>query len=310
MIARQICFLLLTVVPFLSSQEIFDITPGSGTVGIAFGRIPETDLMSRSGSYESRWFGINASVPLSRSISITEGEGTLQQFTLNGSLRRNTTEFSLLSGTRMISSGWLGGSWFIVTASKEFYLISGSIGYIGETDPGGTKTPRLRLLALGTLRLSDPLRMMYGATYSALLGRDLLIPLLGIRWKIADDWSSSLLLPASLSVRYRAASTVSISLSFSAAGEKIQTANRGDYPGAASSLQWRTAGVRSMLRTHVALSDAFGLTVDLGSISKRNISLYSGTDMILKEQLMSSRYFSLGLRYKFDTGGDDDLALE
>jgi hypothetical protein len=126
MIARQICFLLLTVVPFLSSQEIFDITPGSGTVGIAFGRIPETDLMSRSGSYESRWFGINASVPLSRSISITEGEGTLQQFTLNGSLRRNTTEFSLLSGTRMISSGWLGGSWFIVTASK------GVLSYFGK----------------------------------------------------------------------------------------------------------------------------------------------------------------------------------
>ena len=307
---KQILFILFFSVSFLSSQETFDITPSSGTVGITFGRIPETDLMSRSGSYESRWFGINASVPLSRSISITESEGILQQFTLNGSLRRNTTEFSLLSGTRMISSGWLGGSWFIVTSSKELYLISGSIGYIGETDPGGTKTPRLRLLALGTLRLSDPLRMMYGATYSALLGRDLLLPLLGIRWKIADDWSSSLLLPASLSVRYRASSTVSISLSFSAAGEKIQTANRGDYPGATSSLQWRTAGVRSMLKTHITLSDAFSLTVDLGSISKRNVSLYSGTDLILKEQLMSSRYFSLGLRYKFDTGSDDDLVLE
>lgn len=165
--------------PFLSSQESVDLTPSSGTIGISFGRIPETDLTSRTGTYESRWFGINASVPIHRSISVGDGEGSLQQFSIKGFLRRNTTEFTLLSGTRTISSGWLGGSWFTVGASKEFYLLSASAGYIGESDPGGTRTLRLRFLALGTLRLSDPLLMMYGASYSALFGRDLLLPLLG-----------------------------------------------------------------------------------------------------------------------------------
>ena len=307
---KHIVFILFFSVSFLSSQETFNIAPSSGTVGISVGRIPETDLTTRTGTFESRWFGISAAVPVSRSITLQNGEGSLQQFTLTGSLRRNTTEFSLLSGTRTISSGWFGGSWFTVGTSKEFTLLSGSIGYTGESDPGGARTLRLRLLALGTLRLSDPLMMMYGATYSALFGRDLLLPLLGIRWKIADDWSSSFLLPAALSVRYRAGSSVSFTLSVSAAGDRFQTANRGDFSGAANSLQWRTTGIRSLLKTQISLSDAFGLTVDLGSLSKRNISLYSGTDMILKEPLKASRYVSLGLRYRFDTGSDDEFVPE
>jgi hypothetical protein len=307
---KQILFILFFSISFLSSQESFDITPSSGTVGISFGRIPETDLTTRTGMYESRWFGINASVPVHRSVTIGDGEESLQQFTINASLRRTRTEFTLLTGQRVISGGWLGGSWFTVGASKEFYLVSGSIGYTGETDLGGSRTLRLRFLGIGTVRLSDPLLMMYGASYSALFGKDLLLPLLGIRWKMGEDWSSSFLLPAALSVRYRAGSIVSLALSIAAAGDRVQTANQGDFPGAANSLQWRATGIKSMLRTNITLSDAFGLTVDLGSLSKRNISLYSGTDLILKEQLMPSRYVSLGLRYRFDTGGDDEISIE
>lgn len=309
MMIRPVIVILLIAVPFLSAQETFDITPSGGTIGISFGRIPETDLTTRTGTYESRWFGINANVPVHRSVTIGDGEGSLQQFSVTGSLRKNTTEFSLLSGKRAITSGWLGGSWFTVGASKEFYLISGSIGYTGESEPGSSKTLRLRFLGLGTVRLSDPLLMMYGASYSALFGRDLLLPLLGIRWKMGEDWSSSFLLPAALSLRYRAGSSVSFTLSFAAAGDRVQTANRGDFPGAANSLQWRATGIRSMLRTTIALSDAFGMIVDLGSISKRNLSLLSGSDVILKEQLDPSRYVSIGIRYRFASDDNDTESL-
>lgn len=307
---RQSFFVLMIAVSILSSQETFDLTPSSGTIGVSFGRIPETDLASRAGSFESRWLGIDASVPIHRSLTIGDGEGSLQQFTIKGSLRRNTTEFTLLTGTRTISSGWLGGSWISVGASKEFTLFSGSVGYAGEADPGGTKILRFQLLALGTLRISDPLMMMYGASYSAMFGRDLLLPLLGLRWKMGNDWSSSILLPAALSVHYRAGNTVSFTLALSAEGEKIQTENRGDFTGADRSLQWRTAGLLTKLRTRISLSDAFGLTVDLGSLSKRNFSLYSGNDLILKEELMRSRYVSFALRYRFDLYSDDELSIE
>ena len=306
----RILIVFLIIVPFLSAQETFDIHPSGGTVGISVGRIPETELTAGTGTYESRWGSIHASVPVHRSITIGEGGGTFQQFTLTGSLRRNTTDFTLLSGERVISSGWLGGSWTSVGSSKNLYHISASVGYSGENDPGGSKTLRLRFLGLGTVHLSDPLLMIYGASFSALFGRDLLMPLLGIRWKINEDWSSSLLLPAAFSIRYRAGSSIVFRLSVSAAGDKVQTANRGDFPGAAGSLQWRTTGIRSVLRTNVKLSDAFGLTVDLGAVSKRNLSLLSGADVIRREQLGPSRYVALGLQYHFGLDENSEPSFE
>ncbi|MFZ4620572.1 MAG: hypothetical protein ACOYNS_08435 [Bacteroidota bacterium] len=306
----RIIILSLIVVSLLSAQETFDSTPSGGMIGISVGRIPETELTARTGTYESRWGSIHASVPVHRSITLGEGDGTFQQFTLTGSLRRNTTYFTLLSGERVISSGWLGGSWTSIGSSKNLYRLSASIGYTGETDPGGSKTVRLRFLGLGTVHLSDPLLMIYGASFSALFGRDLLMPIVGLRWKINEEWSSSILLPMALNVRYRAGSSVTFALSVSASGDRVQTANRGDFPGAAGSLLWRITGIRSLLRTHIALADAFGLTVDLGAVSKRNLSLVSGSDVILKEQLDASRYVSLGLQYRFDPDEHTSYTVE
>ncbi len=308
MMTLRTLILFLIVVPLLSAQEMFDSTPLGGMIGISFGRIPETELTTGTGTFESRWGSIHASIPVHRTLPW--GNGTFQQFTLTGSLIKNTTNFTLLSGERVISSGWLGGSWTSIGSSKNLYLLSASVGYSGETDPGGTKTLRFRFLGFGTMPLSNPLVMIYGASYSALFGKDLLMPLLGIQWKINEEWSSSLLLPAAFSIRYRAGSSIAFRLSISAAGDRVQTANRGDFPGAAGSLQWRTTGLRSVLRTNISLSDIFGLTVDLGAVSKRNLSLLSGTVVIRKEQLEPSRYISLGLQYHFDLDENSGRSLE
>ncbi len=303
--------ILVAVVLIASSclaQETFDMNPRDGMVGISFGRIPKTDFTAKTGSYESRWSGINASLPVYRSINSAIEERSFQQISLTGSLRRNTTEFSLLSDPRVITTGWLGGSWLYIGEQKNFYLFSASIGFAEDRLIAGSPRMRVQLMTLGSYHLSDPLLIMYGASYSALFGRDLLMPILGMRWKMGEDWAGAIMLPFSFSLRYRAGSGVSFLAALTAAGDNVRIANRGDYAGYADDLQLRITGAKVSLRTMVKLSEAFGLNIVFGSITKRAMSIVSGSIVISTERLDASRFFSLGIRYRFSAG--DNIPIE
>ncbi|MCX6138075.1 MAG: DUF6268 family outer membrane beta-barrel protein [Ignavibacteriales bacterium] len=284
------------------AQESLDNSPLSGMIGVSFGRIPQTNFATDSGTYESRWSWINAVVPIYRSINLAEDERSFQQIALTGSLRRNTTELSIIAEPRIITTAWLGGSWSYIGESKNLYLISGSLGTSEDKLISGPPTIRFRLMAMGTYRLSDPLHLMYGVNYSALFGRDLLLPIVGLRWTINDDWSSTVILPFSFSLRYLAGKSVTLQANISAAGERMRIANNGDYAVSSNDLQLRTTGAKIAVRCAIKLSDAFGLNTEIGSISRRTLTILSGTTTLATKQLDASGYFSLGIQYRFSAG--------
>jgi hypothetical protein len=295
---RLFCFFLFSC-SFCFSQEAENNIPRGGMIGVSFGRIPQTDIATTGGTYESRWGGINAALPVYRSFNPLADERSFQQISLTGSLHRNTTDFSLLAEPRVITSGWLGGSWFYIGEAKNFYMVSGNIGFAEDKLIVGSAAVRLHLTALGSYHLSNPVLLMYGAAYSALFGRDLLMPLVGLRWRMGDDWSGAVMIPLSFMMRYKANDILSFQFALSAAGDHMRVANRNDFAGYSSTLQMRMTGIKIAIRSAVRLSDAIGLYVEIGSIAGRTVSILSGSTVVSKNRVDTSRFFSLGIGYRF-----------
>jgi hypothetical protein len=298
---------IILIISVSYAQESFDPFPMHGSVGISAGRIRQTNFKSNIGSYQSQWTSLHTVVPVYHTVELTDEERSFQQISLTGSLRRNTTDLTLIREARIITTGSLGVSWFYIGESKNLYSISGTVGISEDKLLATSKELRFQATAFGSYHLSDPLNILYGLNYSALFGQDRLLPMLGVRWKLGDDWSTSIILPFSFSLRYRANSTIILRLAIRAAGERMRISNQNDFAVLSNDLQLRMTGVNNSLRCGIKLSDDFGMNIELGSITRRSIEILSGSSTLFTTNVNPARYLSVGVRYRFSTGFTTEL---
>lgn len=305
---NRILVSILLVASSCLAQEAIDNNPLNGMIRVSFGRIPQTNFITNSGAYESRWSGINAVIPVHRAMNASNEGFSFQQYSLTGTLRRNTTELSLFTEQRVITTGRIGISWIYIGESKNLYLINSSLGIAEDKLLGDSPEMRFTLTTLGLYRLSDPFRLIYGGNYSSLFGRDLLLPILGMQWQIHDEWSSTVILPFSLAIRYKPNSSVALKLGISAAGERARIANQGTVVLSSNDLQLQMTGVKIAVRCTVKLSEDFGMDAEFGSIARRSIKLMSGSSTLFSTDINTARYFSVGIRYSFSV--DENIPSE
>lgn len=290
---------ILLVASSCFAQETFENNVLGGMIGVSFGRIPQTNFVTNTGLYESRWGSLNASVPVYRTINTLNEGISFQQYSVTGTFRKNTTELSLFVDPRVITTGRIGASWIYFGESKNLYLLNGSLGVAEDKLLGGSPELRFTLTALSLYRLSDPFRLVYGVNYSSLFGRDLLLPILGMQWRLNDDWSSTVILPFSLAIRYKAGSSVALKLAISTAGERTRIANQNNFAIPSSDLQLQITGIKTTIRCAVKLSEDFGMDIEFGSIARRSIKLVSGSSTLFSADINTTRYLSLGIRYTY-----------
>jgi len=277
-------------------------------IGLSYGIIPQRDFDDHPGSFQSKWGGISAVIPVSRSLRMGDGGPSLQQFSLTASLRRNNTEVPTLTLERTVTTAALGASWVYLSGSKQLYTISGSVGIAEDKLIGASPELRFRLTALGSHRFSEAAMLLYGANYSAVFGRDLLLPILGMNFKMSSDWSGTVILPFSMSVRYAATKDIILKAGLSAMGERVRVKNHTDYADEPSVLQLRTTGAKASLTFIGKISNDFRMDVEAGALAHRNLELTSVNKTLLSASLNSSGFFSVGFRFFFSmTDEPEDL---
>ena len=103
-------------------------------------------------------------------------------------------------------------------------------------------------------------------------------------------------------LRYRhILSNITLRLAIRAAGERMRISNQNDYAVSSSDLQLRMTGVNNSLRCEIKLSDDFGMTIELGSITRRSIEIVSGSSTLFTTNVNPARYLSVGIHYHFST---------
>ena len=298
--------LLLACSSTASAQESFEVTPSRGLVTLSFGNTPRSNVDNLPGILGSQWGGINAVVPVFRSFSAEAEGGSLNQLALTGSVRKNTMELPLTTSQRTISSLSLGASCTMLSGSRQVYSVSGGIGITEDRLITGSPEARFRLTALGSYRFSEPVLLLYGANFSALFGRDLLLPIIGVNWKMDTEWTGSLILPFSLSVRYAPRRDLIVKAAVRASGQRTRIANDNDYAEAPYALQMRTTGIKGSLFFLGKISNDFRMDGEAGVLAHRNLKITAGDATLFSSSVNSCGFISVGLRFYFSMTDEPD----
>jgi hypothetical protein len=273
-------------------------------IGLSLAKVPERSFNDLSGTIRSEWGGINAVVPVFRSMTSTDAGISLSQFAITGSVRKNIIDLPLPTSEHDVTTALLGASWMLRTESKQIYSVSGSVGFTEDKLLSASRELRVKLTALGQYRISDPVKLIYGINYSAIYGRDLLLPLVGINWKPMEDWSGTLVLPFSLSVRYTAGSNAVLRFAVSASGERMNIANDGNFAGGPSVLQMRIRGAKISLSFLGKISDDVHVNIEAGGLSQRNLEILASDATLLSARVKATGYVSAGFRFYFSLSDD------
>jgi hypothetical protein len=94
----------------------------------------------------------------------------------------------------------LGASY--LTSSMNLYSLSGGARIAESEKTLGKPTFLPVVIGLATYRFNETFTLLYGAGFTYNLGSGHFLPLLGLNWKISENWHMSTLLPAFLTFEY------------------------------------------------------------------------------------------------------------
>jgi hypothetical protein len=119
-------------------------------------------------------------------------------------------DLPVVEGARQFFRLGLSLSGFYVSPDRNLYWLDAGAFVAEQGSLLGAPTVRPRVLALGTIRTSETLILLYGAGYTYDFGRGLPLPFLGLDWRFAPAWRLDMLLPVSAQVTWRAANDISL----------------------------------------------------------------------------------------------------
>jgi hypothetical protein len=114
----------------------------------------------------------------------------------------------------------LSGTW-LPSVSDSFWLSLGA--FVAEQEALlGEAQLHPRILAVGTHRASDTLRLLYGFGYTYAFGRGLPLPFLGLSWRMAPAWRLDAFLPVVVRAAWAASDALSVDFGTAVAGEQFR----------------------------------------------------------------------------------------
>lgn len=186
-----------------------------------------------------------------------------------------------------------GGGVVLGTRGGESYLLGAML--LADADLTGSRASALRGagLALGTLRLGEDVRALYGLVFGYGFGRGLLLPALGLRWRIAPSWTFGVLLPVELRLAWQTSAELSLAMIAAVSGDRVELANDDALSGSSEAL---AAGRRTLdvaLSARLRASRRLVLELRAGVRSQGRIFADSGDRRVFDEAVAASGFASV-----------------
>ncbi|HUJ27202.1 MAG TPA: DUF6268 family outer membrane beta-barrel protein [Myxococcales bacterium] len=184
----------------------------------------------------------------------------------------------------------------------ELYVVTAALRWDGDLTGAGAGALRGLGLGLGTLRLSERVRMLYGVVFGYAFGKGLLLPALGLRWQMAPDWTLAVLVPFEARIEWQAARDLRLGLLAGLAGDRAEIANDGAFPGSSGALALGTRRFQLGLLARLRAASDIAIEAMAGVRSEGRIFLDDGDQRPLDASLGVSGFALLQVSLAFGSG--------
>ena len=212
----------LAAFSFAHAEDLQDFIDGSSRprISISVGSMPLRTFQNYTGSFEKEMTSLSTEIPFA-------GD-SLSRWIAHASLHTIAAEVSVLPESVSLLSGVVGVSNRIYDDAQNQYIISCGIGFASDDQSLDAVRFRFSGVGIGSHSWNRDFALLYGLSYSYVLGRGILLPMAGFHWKVSDDVSLRALLPFSLRLRYRVDERWAFGLKAMLDGDRFQYFNEGN----------------------------------------------------------------------------------
>ena len=270
----------------------------------------DPDPQFADGQFRASNFTLAANIPLGGVHLHTTGDLLAHQILLTAfaGTGSQTIDSPALDLTPRLYTGLVAGSVLFGTRKANLYYASLGASFAEEdAAPGG---PRARPygLFLGTARNSHGVMFTYGAAFTYLFGRGLLLPAFGVVWSPNPTWTISGFLPFSWRFSQKLNDKFRMNYLLYAAGQQYRFANDGNFAVSDSSVY------ESMKESHAGAEVEYRPSRDvvlLGqagfAIARRLSFAEAGEDHFATTDINAAPYIKLSARFAIGKSLIDQL---
>ena len=223
-------------------------------------------------------------------------------------------DISFFGGTHLVEQGGVSLSALWITASRNFYALTAGVNLSEEVRSASRIKPTPYAVFMGGCRIADSLILIYGAgiSYNSEMYRVNfpVFPLLGLRWKISETVSMSMILPFNVSVRIKAGTGFKITCYLNGMSKVFRMYNENDsiwFFGRNEIVTVKMSALTTGVKLDYHFDEHFFLSGNVGLLAGRKFSVWEGKDRIFQDNVKSSLYCKVSVGYQF---GDRERLLD
>jgi hypothetical protein len=299
----------MTASPALAEDE-FEFKLLRPTVSVSALAEPNADFKDADGQFRANNFTLGANIPLGGVHIHTQGDLVAHQFLLTAlaGTGSQTIDSPALELTPRLYTGLLAGSILFGTRKGNLYYGSLGASFAEEDDAEGGPQARPYGLFLGSFRNSHGVMFTYGAAFTYLFGRGLLLPAFGVVWSPNPTWTISGFLPFSWRFTQKLNDKFRMNYLLNAAGQQYRFANDGNFPGEDSTVY------ESMKESHIGAEIEYRPSHDVAllgqagfAIARRLSFADAGEDHFAVSDINAAPYIKLTARFAIGKSVIDQL---
>ena len=274
----------LAAFSFVRAEDVQGFADGSSRprISISVGSMPLRAFQNYTGSFEKEMTSLSTEIPFA-------GD-SLSRWIAHASLHTIAAEVSVLPEPVSLLSGVVGVSNRIYDDAQNQYMLSCGVGFASDDQSLDAVRFRFSGVAIGNHSLNQNFALLYGLSYSYVLGRGLILPMAGFHWKASDDVSLRAMLPFSLRLRYRPSERWSFGLKAMLDGDRFQYFNEGNAFSAPQHAYLRLTQLECGPDFVLTVSPLLSLSGEVGVAVARRLWISSDNDDFLSAKINPGGY--------------------
>ena len=290
-----------------SFAQRMDLT--GGTVSVGRTETPDRALKDTSGSYGNHSLNIHVSLPLFGNREKLEGNKTkdshvkFYQTSIHAGYTTGTTDIGVINQQRNFYSGSAGLGGLFYNGQNNIIQADANLGFSADQQSfeAHDVAPRFSGSFIIHHTSSPTLSLQYGAVFTYVYGRPMLLPVFGIRKKFSgSSWSVSGILPLNLQVTDRLNKNMGLSFFIRPSGDRFQIQNQNYFNSTATTLYMGLRQFEAGSSFYYRLSKSFSFDASAGYLTAGTLKFTdasSSRTSLYQTGISSGAQFKLSLRY-------------
>lgn len=270
------------------------------SIGAGFSFVPRSNFSDGLNTFKLTTRYMGAAIPIYERIVPEGPDKGFVGILMHGSASVIVPQISFSAEQHRLTAVTLGMTATFLTSERNMYVLTLNGGF-AEDRINLTETEfRLSGSGIGTWRAIEGTTILFGASYSYNFDRGVLLPILGVRGRIGEGWSYSVLFPVVLRVRYRYDREWIFAWVIRPSGNRFHASNEGMFPNAPETVDMRIFQIQAGMEAQYRVYRHVVVQGELGVLGGRRL-IWSSEDKNLKTaSIAGSGYLTLGVRFFLD----------